>query len=143
MEQILPTLPEHMSSPPIFSGVRVTRSLVLYVCIVDHCLYLFSWPLCCLFFFDIRILITSLSYLQTLLTRLLCSSLIGTCRIYYADRTNTCIYYLNVREGAIENWQCRETGNIEFTRQRQKQQKSKKQDTAQMSDTELKRIHLI
>jgi hypothetical protein len=29
--------------------------------------YFFFWPLCCLFFFDIRILITSLWYLQTLL----------------------------------------------------------------------------
>jgi len=40
----------------IFSGVRVTRSLVLYACFVDHCLsflYFFFWPLCCLFFFDI------------------------------------------------------------------------------------------
>ena len=32
MEQELPTLPEHPSSPPVFSGVRVTRSLVLCVC---------------------------------------------------------------------------------------------------------------
>ena len=31
-------------------------------------LYFFSWPLCCLFFLDIRILITSLWYLQALLT---------------------------------------------------------------------------
>ena len=31
-------------------------------------LYFFFWPLCCLFFFDIRFLITSLWYLQTLLT---------------------------------------------------------------------------
>jgi len=31
VEQELFTLPEHMSSPPVFSGVRVTRSLVLYV----------------------------------------------------------------------------------------------------------------
>jgi hypothetical protein len=38
MEQELFTLPEHMSSPPVFSGVRVTRSLVLYVCFVDRCL---------------------------------------------------------------------------------------------------------
>ena len=38
VEQELPTLPEHMSSPPVFSGVRVTRSLVLYVCFVDRCL---------------------------------------------------------------------------------------------------------
>jgi hypothetical protein len=111
-------LPEHLSSSPVFSGVRVTRSLVLYVCFVDRFLsfctfsfglcvvcsssiygfwlpvneertgkflwqvehihghlwhrysiavnqvlaflYLFFWPLCCLFFFDIRILITPL-----------------------------------------------------------------------------------
>ena len=38
LKQELPTLPEHMSSPPVFSGVRVTRSLVLYVCFVDRCL---------------------------------------------------------------------------------------------------------
>ena len=38
VEQELPTLLEHMSSPPVFSGVRVTRSLVLCVCLVDHCL---------------------------------------------------------------------------------------------------------
>jgi hypothetical protein len=38
VEQELLTLPEYMSSPPVFSGVRVTRSLVLYVCFVDRCL---------------------------------------------------------------------------------------------------------
>jgi hypothetical protein len=38
MEQELLTLPEHPSSPPDFSGVRVSRSLVLYVCFVDRCL---------------------------------------------------------------------------------------------------------
>ena len=37
VEQELLTLPEHLSSPPVFSGVRVTRSLVLYVCFVDRC----------------------------------------------------------------------------------------------------------
>ena len=59
LKQELPTLPEHMSSLPVFSGVRVTRSLVLCVCFVDHCLtcFFFSWPLCCLFF-DLQILIT-------------------------------------------------------------------------------------
>ena len=46
--------------PPVFSGVRVTRSVVLYVCFVDRCLYFFFWSLWCLFFFDIRILITPL-----------------------------------------------------------------------------------
>ena len=34
VEQELRTLPEHLSSPPVFSGVRVTRSLVLYVCLL-------------------------------------------------------------------------------------------------------------
>ena len=75
---------------PVFSGVRVTRSLVLCVCFVDRCLsfctfsfghcvvcsssiygfcvpFVIFWPLCCLFFFDIWILFT-LWYLQTLLT---------------------------------------------------------------------------
>jgi hypothetical protein len=62
MEQELFTLPEHLSSPPGFSGVRVTRSLVWYVCFVDRYLSIctFFWPLCCLFFFDIRILIAPL-----------------------------------------------------------------------------------
>ena len=60
MEQELLTLPEHLSSPPVFSWVRVERSLVLCVCFVDRCLYFFFWTLCCLFFFDMRILITPL-----------------------------------------------------------------------------------
>jgi hypothetical protein len=50
---------EHLSSPPVISGVRVTRSLVL----CDRCLIplsFFFWPLCCLFFFYLRILITPL-----------------------------------------------------------------------------------
>ena len=34
MEQELLTLPGHLSSSLVFSGVRVTRSLVLYVCFV-------------------------------------------------------------------------------------------------------------
>jgi hypothetical protein len=61
VEQELLTLPEHMSSPPVFSGVCVTQSLVLCVFFVDRCLSFctFSWPLCCLFF-DILILITPL-----------------------------------------------------------------------------------
>ena len=50
---------------PVLSGVRVTRSLVLCVCFVDRCLsfctFLFGhW--CCMFFFDIRILITPLVF---------------------------------------------------------------------------------
>jgi hypothetical protein len=45
---------------PGFHVVLVTRSLVLCVCFVDRCLSFFFWPLCCLFFFDLRILLTTL-----------------------------------------------------------------------------------
>ena len=48
-----------------FSGVRVNRSLVLCVMFVDRCLSFFFWPLCCLSFFDIRILITPLVSLNS------------------------------------------------------------------------------
>ena len=63
MEQELTTLPEHLNSPPAFSGVRVTRSLALYVCFVDCCLYFYTFSfehsVVCLFF-AIRILIAPL-----------------------------------------------------------------------------------
>jgi hypothetical protein len=42
VNQELSTLPEHMSSPPVFSGVRNTRSLVLCVCFVDFCPFSFG-----------------------------------------------------------------------------------------------------
>ena len=52
---------EHLSSPSRFSVVRVTWSLVLCVCFVDSCLSFCSFlPLYCMFFFDLRILITTL-----------------------------------------------------------------------------------
>jgi hypothetical protein len=38
VKQELLTLPGHLSSSPIFGGVRVTRSFVLCVCFVDSCL---------------------------------------------------------------------------------------------------------
>jgi hypothetical protein len=47
--------PEHLSSHPVLSGVRVMFCRSLFVLS-----YFFSWPFCCLFFFDIRILITRL-----------------------------------------------------------------------------------
>ena len=43
---------------PVFSGIHVTWSLVLCVCFVDRCLSF--WPLCCLSFFDLQILIIPL-----------------------------------------------------------------------------------
>ena len=44
VEQELLTLPEHLSSPPAFSGLRDTRSLVVCVCVVDRCLYFCPFP---------------------------------------------------------------------------------------------------
>ena len=66
-EQELLTLPEHLSSTPLFSGVRVTRSLV---CCVMFCGSLFvvlsfcllAIAMCFLSFFDLRLLITTLVY---------------------------------------------------------------------------------
>jgi len=50
MEQELLILPEHLSSRSVFNENRV--------CFIDRCLSF--WSLCCLFFFDLRILITLL-----------------------------------------------------------------------------------
>ena len=48
VNQELLTIPGHMSSSPVFSGVWVTRSLVLCVCFVDRCLSFcsFSFSYC-------------------------------------------------------------------------------------------------
>ena len=56
VERELLTLPEHMSSPPVFNAVRVTRSLVLYVSFVDRCLSF------CTFSFDHCVVCTSSLY---------------------------------------------------------------------------------
>jgi hypothetical protein len=69
VEEELLTLPEHLKSPPVFSGVCVTRSLVLYVSFVDRCLSF------CTFSFDHCVVCSSsiygfglpLWYLQALL----------------------------------------------------------------------------
>ena len=69
VEQELLTLLEHLSSPPVFSGIRVTRSLVLYVCFVDRCLSFctFSFGHCVVCSFSIYGFWLPLWYLQTLL----------------------------------------------------------------------------
>jgi len=68
VEQELLTLPEHLSSPPVFSGVRVTRSLVLCVYIVDRCLSFctFCFGHCVVCSSSIYGFWLSLWYLQTL-----------------------------------------------------------------------------
>ena len=71
VEQELLTLPEHPSSPPVFSGVRVTRSLVLYVCFVDRCLSFctLSFGHCVVCSSSIYGFWLPLWYLQTLLSK--------------------------------------------------------------------------
>ena len=66
--QELLTLPEYLCSPPIFNGVRVTRSLVLYLCFVDR------WLSFCTFSFGHCVVSSSINgfwlpllYLQALL----------------------------------------------------------------------------
>ena len=72
VEQELLSLPELLSSYPVFSEVRPTRSLVLCVCFIDPCLSFWAYS------FDHCIFCSSLIYgfwlllwyLQTLLTHL-------------------------------------------------------------------------
>ena len=54
VEQELLTLPEHLNSPQVFSGVHVTRSLVLYAvfCRLFFVLFLFAIVLSVLWFTD-------------------------------------------------------------------------------------------
>jgi len=75
VEQALLTLPEHPSSPLVFSGVNVTRSLVLYVCFVDPCLSFctFSFGHCVVCSSSIYGIWLPLWYLQTLLIIILYS----------------------------------------------------------------------
>jgi hypothetical protein len=92
VEQDLHTLPEHPSSPPVFSGVRVTRSLVLCECFVDRCLpfctfYLGRCVVCCSSIYGFWLPIW---YLQTLLilplariTYICCSSWNLTFIVYF------------------------------------------------------------
>jgi hypothetical protein len=69
VEQELLTFSNHLSSPPVLSRVRVTRSLVLFVCFVDRCwsFFLFAFGHCvvCPSIYGFRL---PLWYLQTLLT---------------------------------------------------------------------------
>ena len=100
------SLPEHLGSPPVFSGVHVTRSLVLCVCFVDRCLSFcpfFSWPLCCLFFFDLQILVIPLVFSNS--SNRYTISTINTphnCffpQYYYGMISNTTLLYIQSDKG--------------------------------------------
>jgi hypothetical protein len=68
VEQELLTLPEHLSSSQVFSGVCVTRSLFLCVCFVVRCLFFctFSFGYCIVCSSSIYGFWLPLWYLQTL-----------------------------------------------------------------------------
>ena len=59
VEQELLTLLEHLSSPPDFQWGSC-YSIFSFICMFCRSLFIFFWPLCCLFFFDIQILINPL-----------------------------------------------------------------------------------
>jgi hypothetical protein len=77
VEQELLTLPEYLGSPPVFSGVCVSRSLVLRVCFVDRwlsfCIFSFCQCFVCSSKYGLRLL---LWYLQTLLAHSFLSSVL-------------------------------------------------------------------
>jgi hypothetical protein len=58
---------EHMISPPVFRGS--CYSIFSFICMFCRSLfvflYVFFWTLCCLFFFDIQIMITPLVFLNS------------------------------------------------------------------------------
>jgi hypothetical protein len=58
---------EHMISPPVFRGS--CYSIFSFMCMFCRSLfvflYVFFWTLCCLFFFDIQIMITPLVFLNS------------------------------------------------------------------------------
>ena len=105
-----------------FSGVRVIRSLVLMcmfcrsLCVL---LYFFFWPLCCLFFFDIRIIITPLVSSNSSYKYIFCISttFVNTrCKSWYLIQMqllfNTLFSLANVyRE--IHNWHALSQGSSE------------------------------
>ena len=66
--QELLAYPEHLSSSPVFSGVRVTRSLVLCVCFVERPFVLFYVGHCVVFPSLIYVFWLLLWYLQALLS---------------------------------------------------------------------------
>ena len=83
---------QQLNTPPVFSGDLVTRSLVVCVMFCRSLFVLLSfffWPLCCQFFFNLRILITSLlSYVS-----LDCPIVIASDVLAYVDSLTLAILY--------------------------------------------------
>ena len=87
MDQELYTLPWHLSSPTVFSGVRVSRSLVLCVCFVDRCHFvLFLLSVLVLSVLVLSVLVLSVLVLSVLvLSVLVLSVLVLSVLLRYTD----------------------------------------------------------
>jgi hypothetical protein len=93
VEEELITLPEHLSSPPVCSGVRVSRSLVLCACFVERCLSF------CIFFFLVIVLsvllrYTDSDYLFGIFKLFLINNKWGACWLYPITCFSHRLYYL-------------------------------------------------
>ena len=60
VEQDLLTLPEHLSYPPVFSVARSLVFCVVFCSSLFVLVFFFFWPLHCLSFFDVRLMIVPL-----------------------------------------------------------------------------------
>jgi len=102
VEQELPTLPEHLSSPPVFSEVRVTRILVLCICFVDRCLSFCR--------FVLFVLTIVLSVLPLFDHCVVCSSIDGfLLPLWYLQTllcTKICFYIFQKKTNTINKKQC-------------------------------------
>jgi hypothetical protein len=99
VEHELLTLPEHLSSPPVFKGIRVTRSLVVCVCFVERCLsfVLFSFGHCFVCP-SIYVFWFPLWYLQTLLVT-------NRCKCFVVVNDNRCFIYFSITlKQNISSW---------------------------------------
>ena len=97
VEQELLTLPEHLSSSLVFSGVYVPLSLVFCVVFCRSLfvfLFFFFWPLCCLSFFDLRILTTLLVSSDSCLYRFPRKNDVYINTIH--DRCYVCCFFLSL-----------------------------------------------
>ena len=115
VKQELLTLLEHLSSPAVFSGVRVTRCFVLCVCFVDRCLSFcpFSFGHCavCSSSFGHCVVCSSsiyrfwlpLGYLQTLL--IILKVILASLKIKQTGLkvTNSCLKVTHPRTKFVEN----------------------------------------
>ena len=54
------TLPEHLRLSPVFSGVRVTQTLIVCVVLCRSLCVIFIWSIYCLSYFDLRLLMNPL-----------------------------------------------------------------------------------